>query len=266
MKYYGKLSGFFFRYLKWITLFSGLFAAALQLIWLWFAAKQPHNAYATYQAFVYDPQRFLSMSQLFTFSLQFFCFVIGLWLMRCFKGKRRPLYTLLTLPGPRMALPFALFTAILLSFVLFFLLECGILFAGYHVWAHQAPFAIEQYLAQLQTTDPTAYASLSAADLLPFVNNDLYLAFAHSPVGTLVLPPCASAAVYALGMLTLTAAVFSIDLFLRGTLMPLLVFMFGSCTVLALSGSHLVIGILMLAAAACALAFACYCAVTEPYL
>lgn len=265
MRHYYKLTCFFFRYLKWLTLAGALLAAVLQLGWLWHYARQPQAAYATYQNMVYDPQRWFSLSTLFALAFALLCLFLSVWLYASFQGKRRPLYTLLTLPGPRAALPLALFTAVLISLALFFLCECGVLFAGYHLWAHQTPAATQAFLAQIQAADPALYEMLHASAAYPFVNNDLYLAFVHSPVGYLVLPPTLSYLLYPLGLVSLIAALCALDLFTRNSLSSSALLLALLCSRQAVLSEHAPgVGVLMLCAALVVLTGAIYQAYKRP--
>lgn len=265
MKHYYKLTCFFFRYLKWITLGMILLAAAAELGWLWYSAQQPEAAYATYQLMVYNPGRWFHVSKIFSIVFALFCVAISLWILASFHGKRHPLYTLLTLPGPRAALPFAMFTAVLLAFALFLLAQCGILFAGYHLWAHQTPIAAEAYLSQIQSTDPTVYEALHSANVLPFVNNDLYLAFVHSPVGALVLPSTPLYALYPLGLCGLFAASNAFDFLMSNRIsVATLYITFTLTDNSALSEYTPAFGALFLVIAVCLMAYTVYRARRSP--
>ena len=87
MKHYYKLTCFFFRYLKWITLGMILLAAAAELGWLWYSAQQPEAAYATYQLMVYNPGRWFHVSKIFSIVFTLFCVAISLWILASFHGK-----------------------------------------------------------------------------------------------------------------------------------------------------------------------------------
>lgn len=192
MKHYAKLTGFLLRYLLRITAAGMLVLAAAQLVWLFHTAPQADYAYLCYQEFVSSPSRSLDLNRLFFYGLLLLLCALDLWIFQAFKGKRKAFYTLCMLPGPRGALPLAGCSAVAICILIFFLWECAMLFAGYHLWAHFAPQAIDALLTSMQTADPEAYALALAASPSPFVNNDLYLSFIRSETGRLILPATAA--------------------------------------------------------------------------
>lgn len=256
MKHYYKLTCFFFHYLKWITLGTILLTAAAELGWLWFVSGRAGSAYTTYQNLVYQDGQTVHLSRIFSAAFGLFCLLLSLWIMGCFRGRRGSIYTLLTLPGPRAALPCAMFTAILVCMALFFLAQCAVLFSGYHLWASRAPAAIQAYLAELQSADPAAREIVSSLAPQTFVNNDLYLAFVHSPVGAMVLPAAPLYALYPLGLCALLASACAFDLMRRSGICAAEVYLAVSLTgKTALSPDAAVYGALLLFAGCVMLGF-----------
>lgn len=256
MKHYYKLTCFFFHYFKWITLGTILLTALAELGWLWYVSGQAASAYTTYQQLVYNTGQTVHLSRIFSVAFGLFCLLLSLWIMGCFRGKRGSIYTLLTLPGPRAALPCAMFTAILVCMAFFFLGQSLILFSGYHLWACRTPAAIEAYLSALQGGDAAALELVKTANLQTFVNSDLFLAFVHSPVGAMILPPTPLYALYPLGLCALLAASCAFDLMRRSGLSIVEVYLAVTLTGKAvLSPDAAVYGALLLLAGCAMLGF-----------
>ncbi len=172
MKHYYKLTCFFLRYFKCLTLFSIAVAAVVQLGWLWYmlstAAILP-----TFQGFVSSPLEGIFLCSFYILVLSFFFFIDT-----AFKNKQKALYTLYTLPGPRAAIPVSIFTATALCVFLFLFAQCILLFIDFQVFSYQLPNIAERLLQSGAITPDTTL----------FVNNDLYLAVIRSQVGNLCLP------------------------------------------------------------------------------
>ena len=157
MKHYYKLTCFFLRYFKWLTLFSITVAAVLP----------------TFQQFVNSPLEGIFLCSFYILILSILFFIDA-----AFKSKHKALYTLYTLPGSRIAIPVSIFTAAALCIFIFLFAQCVLLFIDFQVFSHQLP-AIAERLVQSGTLTP---------DTPLFVNNDLYLSIIRSQVGNLCLP------------------------------------------------------------------------------
>ncbi len=268
MAHWYKLTCFFFRYFKWFALLSAGIGAAAQLLWLFYAVRQPAYAASTYQSMAYDRMDTPHLSQFFQHTLALLCLSAVVWVLSAFFGKRKALYTLLTLPGPRAALPLALFASMALCIALLFVCECAVLLVGYQVWEQGIPTGVGAALSALQADAPETYAALAGAEqasLLPFVPSDLYLAFVQSPAGCLALPCSGTALLYSLGFVALLSGLLALSPFVRGTAVVLLCILFTSLQIgTALSPSVGVFGVLFLAAGLGALGWAVYLAYRQP--
>lgn len=184
IKHTFRLTGFFFQ--QWrILLLCGPILALIQLGYTWIVSADAASAYVAFE----------SVTERAVFRPLFFFLMVAIPAFAALRLRmffwRRPCagYTLLTLPGPRAAIPLGALIALMLLLALTAVMQAMSLLGCAFLWDQHAGLAIQNALPFFEANAAAADATLQAADLpVPARSCNLFLAMLRAPIGRLLFP------------------------------------------------------------------------------
>lgn len=182
MKHTYRLTCFFLREWKRLLL-AGPLLAAVQLFYAYTASARAQAAYIPFETItergVFHPLFRLVLMLTLAYAL------LQLHMLR--RGRSRAVYSMLTLPGPRAAIPLGAVLALCLCVVVLALCQVLSLLGCAALWSNHAGLAIESAAPYLQTVDTLARIDAAALPI-PHRANELFLVMLRAPLGRLLLP------------------------------------------------------------------------------